>query len=152
MALKNKKDKKETAQSKPNENEPMEPMTRDEKLKVYQKYMLDDDSRLDLSDPNRPRLKKAKGGPVPSGDKSGNVFSGGIAGPSKPLTPEELKEFKEQLKKVRDERSKKFDPLKKADGGMVLKQATDDRNRTPNKTVCRGGGAAIKGIKFSGVK
>ena len=41
---------------------------------------------------------------------------------------------------------------KKADGGMVLKQATDDRNGTPNKSVCRGGGAAIKGIKFSGVK
>ncbi len=42
--------------------------------------------------------------------------------------------------------------VKKADGGMVLKQATDDRNGTPNKSVCRGGGAAIKGIKFSGVK
>tara|TARA_R100001129_G_C5237819_1_gene224558 strand:- start:146 stop:490 length:345 start_codon:yes stop_codon:yes gene_type:complete len=44
------------------------------------------------------------------------------------------------------------EPVKKADGGMVLKQATDDRNGTPNKSVCRGGGAAIKGIKFSGVK
>tara|TARA_R100000234_G_scaffold90744_1_gene58968 strand:- start:1220 stop:1660 length:441 start_codon:yes stop_codon:yes gene_type:complete len=146
MALKNKKDKKETAQSKPDENEPMEPMTREEKLKVYQEYMLDDDSRLDLSDPNRPRLKKAKGGYVP--------FKG-IAGPAKLMNAEELKEFKEQLKKVKEEKenkSKKFDPLKKADGGMVLKQATDDRNRTPNKTVSRGGGAAIKGIKFSGVK
>tara|TARA_R100001443_G_scaffold116408_1_gene136742 strand:- start:893 stop:1330 length:438 start_codon:yes stop_codon:yes gene_type:complete len=145
MALKNKKtEEKEEAQSRPDKKpKALEPMTRDEKLKVFQEYMLDDDSTLDLSDPNRPRLKKAKGGYVP--------FKG-MAGPMEPIDPEELKKFKEQLKKVKEEKLKKSDPLKKADGGMVLKQATDDRNRTPNKTVCRGGGAAIKGIKFSGVK
>ena len=62
---------------------------------------------------------------------------------------------KEILKEVQDKLKNKAaeqKPVKKADGGIVLKQATDDRNRTPNKGVCRGGGAAIKGIKFSGVK
>mgnify|MGYP003126694779 CR=1 FL=1 len=58
------------------------------------------------------------------------------------------KEKKRSTEKKLDERGR----VKKADGGMVLKEATDDRNRTPNKGVCRGGGAAIKGIKFSGVK
>ena len=53
---------------------------------------------------------------------------------------------------LKDVQDKLKDRVKKADGGIVLKQATDDRNRTPNKGVCRGGGAAIKGIKFSGVK
>ena len=121
---------------------PAEPLDKRDKLrKILQEYMLDDDSKLDFSDPDRPRLKKAKGGRVDRFEDSGK-----IARPKEPLTPEELKEFKEQLKKRKEEK------LKKADGGMVLKQATDDRNRTPNKTVCRGGGAAIKGIKFSGVK
>ena len=78
----------------------------------------------------------------------------------KPLDPQKLlKEIKptsgtysvaeqKMIEKKLDERGR----VKKADGGIVLKQATDDRNRTPNKGVCRGGGAAIKGIKFSGVK
>jgi hypothetical protein len=78
----------------------------------------------------------------------------------KPLDPQEPpKQIKPTSSKysVAEQRliEKKLDErgrVKKADGGIVLKQATDDRNRTPNKGVCRGGGAAIKGIKFSGVK
>tara|TARA_R100001129_G_scaffold52808_1_gene36317 strand:+ start:4724 stop:5053 length:330 start_codon:yes stop_codon:yes gene_type:complete len=42
--------------------------------------------------------------------------------------------------------------IKKAKGGSVLKEATDDRNRTPKRSICRGGGAAMKGVKFTGVK
>ena len=59
---------------------------------------------------------------------------------------------REILKKVQDKLKDDTGRVKKADGGIVLKQATDDRNGTLNKSVCRGGGAAIKGIKFSGVK
>ena len=59
---------------------------------------------------------------------------------------------REILEDVQDKLKDDTGRVKKADGGMVLKQATDDRNGTPNKSVCRGGGAAIKGIKFSGVK
>ena len=81
------------------------------------------------------------------------------------MTEKKLKSFKEFVrdaqskadadkgrKILKDVQDKLKDRVKKADGGMVLKEATDDRNRTPNKGVCRGGGAAIKGIKFSGVK
>ena len=67
-------------------------------------------------------------------------------------TAKQTKEQKMIEDKLKDEGGKLADPVKKADGGMVLKQATDDRNGTPNKSVCRSGGAAIKGIKFSGVK
>jgi hypothetical protein len=81
------------------------------------------------------------------------------------MTKKKLKSFKEFVRDaqskadadkgkeiLKDVQDKLKDRVKKADGGMVLKEATDDRNRTPNKGVCRGGGAAIKGIKFSGVK
>ena len=73
--------------------------------------------------------------------------------PLKPLKPsKKYSDAEQKLIEKMTEEIKEGKPVKKAKGGSVLKQATDDRNRTPKRSICRGGGAAMKGVKFTGVK
>ena len=93
-----------------------------------------------------PIIKKAKGGVVKPKDKTKteelekDFEDFKPIKPFEPMKPMKLPEFKE------------IKGIKKAKGGSVLKEATDDRNRTPKRSICRGGGAAMKGVKFTGVK
>ena len=73
--------------------------------------------------------------------------------PLKPLKPsKKYSDAEQKLIEKMTEEIKEGKPVKKAKGGSVLKEATDDRNRTPKRSICRGGGAAMKGVKFTGVK
>ena len=75
--------------------------------------------------------------------------------PLKPLKPsKKYSDAERELieKSLKDAKFPGVKGVKKAKGGSVLKEATDDRNRTPKRSICRGGGAAMKGVKFTGVK
>lgn len=82
------------------------------------------------------RVKKASGDIVTLDSSKGK-------GPRRDFTnPAKRKELEENLKKIKRN--------KKSEGGMAtLKEANSVPKKRPN--VSRGGGAAIKGTKFSGV-
>ena len=74
--------------------------------------------------------------------------------PFKPFKGVKITDAERKLieKSIKDAKFPGVKGIKKAKGGSVLKEATDDRNRTPKRSICRGGGAAMKGVKFTGVK
>jgi hypothetical protein len=114
---------------------------------------------------NVPIIKKAKGGVVKPKAKTeelqklkDQLIKAGTLSDRYSFAEQEM--IKKNLEDVPasslEDRIKALDKVmnrvKKAKGGSVLKEATDDRNRTPKRSICRGGGAAMKGVKFTGVK